>query len=254
MLLVWMNVSKNMLLSTMTYSHRLPGFLIGVLDPDVERRRAALGRIRVWYDLLQRADRQSQKDAWVRNFMFSLIWPGMTFVRETLALLCEVNFEEPTQEVLMHIRGFAESFLSTRIDEDVFNRCRQREHAQSAEQIGRPGRWHVAMSSTLLKDYDWAPTTVTPAARSLTSRPPPGDTFQNLNAKKCSLTQKQLATLSDPTAFPHSSPMANKLAGPAWCCVESLDGDWSKIKVSFQSLLATPGLFLLDRSGNNKGR
>lgn len=125
MLLVWMNVSKNMLLSTMTYSHRLPGFLIGVLDPDVERRRAALGRIRVWYDLLQRADRQSQKDAWVRNFMFSLIWPGMTFVRETLALLCEVNFEEPTQEVLMHIRGFAESFLSTRIDEDVFNRCRQ---------------------------------------------------------------------------------------------------------------------------------
>ena len=44
------------------------------------------------------------------------------------------------------------SFLSTKIDEDIFNRLRVRERCQSAEQIGRLQGLHVVATSSLLSD------------------------------------------------------------------------------------------------------
>lgn len=168
-------------------------------------------------------------------------------------MLYEIDFAEPTKEVLTAVEGFAKSFLSTRIDEDVFNRCRQREHAQSAESISRAGRYHVAVSSDLMQAYGSEPVTVTSRDRGLTSKAPPAEAYHCLDAGRCSLSGHELAIISDKHAFPHVSPSANKLAGPAWCCVEKLGGDWGKIKNSWVSLLATPGLMLLDRSADNRG-
>lgn len=250
---VWMNVSKNMLLSCMGYSHRLPGLFIGILDADDGRRQATLERLRRWFGLLQEADTQAHRDPWVRKFLDSLIWPRMTWVREVMAMMYEVDFTAPTREILTAVEGYANSFLSTRVDEDVFNMCRQREHAQSAETISRAGRYHVAMCSDLLESYGYEPVRVTSRDRGLTSQAPPAEAYQCLDASRCSLSGQEIASISDKAAFPHVSPAANKLAGPAWSCVEKLNGDWGKIKNAWVSLLATPGLMLLDRSSSNRG-
>lgn len=255
MLSIWMSVAKNMLMSSMAFSHRFPGFFIALLDPDRDARAAALRRIEGWAKLLAAAEVCALADPWVKQFLVSLVWPQMTYVREVLAMLFEISYDEAkvTDEIREAVAGYAYSFLSTKINEDMFNRLRRRETSHQSEQLGRLSRWHVAASSDVLKEYDLQPVVVTAAARQMTCHKPPPGCFQNLSADGLSLGEAALSEMVKPGAFPAQSPGTNKLGCPAWCCVTELNGDWAKIKLTWLSLLASPGLVLRSVGIHNDG-
>lgn len=88
------------------------------------------------------------------DFMKHLVFPQRTFEREILIMLAEEYFNSVSPEIENLIQGFADSWHSTNIDEDMMNKYRTREQAQSAGECSRLSRWHVAVASTLVQDYD----------------------------------------------------------------------------------------------------
>lgn len=250
---LWMATSASMLLSTMTYSHRLPGLFLSLLAPGEDDRRDALQRLHEYHDRLREAEDRSHIDPWVKQFLFALVWPNLSFVQELLTMLFEVSFEELTDEIRTAIRAYGNTFLSSKVDEDAFNRLRAREGAHQAEQLGRLGRWHVAASSQLLTEYDSNAVQVSAEARHATCHRPPGHCFRNVDAGSFSLGADTLSRIGETGVFPQQSPSAAKLSGPAWLAVCALRSDWAKVKQSWQSLLATPGMLLRCLDEENSG-
>lgn len=61
---------------------------------------------------------------------------------------------------------------------------------------------------------------------------------------KFSLTEQELASISDANAYPHQSAQTMKLRGPALLALRQLKGDWVKVKMSWLSLLVHPGYLI----------
>ena len=77
--------------------------------------------------------------------------------------------------------------------------------------------------------------------------------LKNVDVGGFSLGEDTLATIGDESKYPNTTPAAGKLIGPAWACVCELNGSWAEVKLSWQSLLATPGMLLLRTGGGNEG-
>jgi hypothetical protein len=161
-----MNSCRSFLMSSMTWSHRLPGYFASLIEAtgmDLQSRLAVLQR---WWHLLCNLELAAVGDRWVKGFLRDLLWPSEGFVREVFLMLYELEFKSLSDEVMTMLQGFGVSFSSTNINEDLFNQYRQRERASTKESFSRMARYHVASYSSLLKDYDRNPVHITEAAKS----------------------------------------------------------------------------------------
>ena len=69
-----------------------------------------------------------------------------------------------------------------------------------------------------------------------------------------SLGSDKFAMFSDMASYPHVSPAACKMRGPAWMCACELKGDIAKIGNAWLSLLVSPGCLVNDSSEVGGGR
>lgn len=144
---VVMDMCRPTLMSMMTWAHRLPGYLVVLLDPSDDKVKGALSRLQAWRKYLCMLER------WVKSLLHDLMWPSQPFVREALIMLYEAEFSYVSKELRDMVEGFAASVPTTNINEDLFNQYRQREHASMNDSLGRLARYHTASYCHLLADY-----------------------------------------------------------------------------------------------------
>lgn len=80
------------------YSHSLPGKLFALLD--AEARQETLATLRMWWDVVESAERAAMHDALVEQALGLVPWYHSTWVRELLLGLAEANFELAPDDLL----------------------------------------------------------------------------------------------------------------------------------------------------------
>lgn len=159
------SLSEHFILSAMSFSRCYPGKFVGLVEEhDEGRLKEALGCIR-----------KAIADKHVDDFIEQLRWPREQWCREVHNILAECDWAYLSAEAASRLSGFAHSWHGTNIDEDLFNRCRFKEGAHSASQLGVATLWHTAASSSLIKEYDRVEVAATPEARASSPPPLPSD-------------------------------------------------------------------------------
>jgi hypothetical protein len=92
----------------------------------------------------------------------------------------------------------------------------------------------------LLTEYDCKAIEVTDEAKTLRAPAVVAKDFKPAIAE-FSMDAEEFTKFDDPTAFHRFSPAALKLRGVLWQAAKVLDGDVSKMKRSWLSLLVSPG-------------
>ena len=241
-----MHVARHIMLVAMRYSDTLPQAFLQLVDASDTQRWGALQKIKEWFTFLCEAEECARSDIWMKHWLRDLMWPDCTFVREILIMLYEANFDGLTAEIIQQLEGFAQSFLSSHIDETCMNLYRTREKESPNHAFSRASRYHTAATSTLIEEYDRNPVRITDAAKSITSAAIPPHCFTLRDVKKSCIGEDRLRSLSEFGDFPRPSPQSANLIGPAWRAGVMLR-DARKLKDTWLSLLAEPGTFLVKR-------
>lgn len=249
-----LSASKSYIMSGMTYSACYPGLFLLLVEPtDLERSRALL-RMKHDFDLLTKVEKKALDDPFLKNVLRQMRWPAEQWVREVLVMLSEENFEQVTPEVQLQLNQFGLSWFGTNLNEDLFNKWRQRESSHSAGRFSRMSRWHCATTTTLLSDYDSQPVSVSPQAHQQGLANADKSLFEG-STKKFTLGAESFESLTSAGDWPHLTGQGMKLRGFVWECVKRLDGDGAKIRRAWLSLLVSPGHFvhLPENDGGLKG-
>ncbi len=93
-----MNLCRSFLMSSMTWSHRLPGYFASLIEAtgvDLQSRLAVLQR---WWHLLCNLEFAAVGDRWVKGFLRDLLWPSEGFVREVFLMLYELELNSLSGE------------------------------------------------------------------------------------------------------------------------------------------------------------
>ena len=235
----------NLLTTSMTWSHRLPGFFAGLVGCTAEQRDARLKILKGWWEKLQELEMLAPGDDFVKGLLRDLVWPDCAWVRQTFVMLFECQFQYLSEELEARLLQFAKAFASTEMCEAFFKHCRDRERASPSGVFSRLSRYHCATTSKLLAEYDKTEVRVTAASASASSgKPPLASTFQQLNPTKFSLGREALGTLGD-GSYASPSPQSWKLAGLAW--LAATEGDVGRLSASWLSLLCPPGVLMMDK-------
>lgn len=234
--------SKSFIMSAMTYSSSYPGRFLALVDiHSAERRAEILSDLKNDFDLLNSLERLACTDQWFRNVLEQLRWPLEQYTREVWVMLFEEGFNGVTGELQNKLDGFAHSWMSTNINEDLFNRFRNKESAHSAGQFGDLSKWHTASTTNLLQEYDRQEIKGNGSAVQGQAPPAAKNSVFHPSKKKFSLPAETLKGFDDPTAFPHLSPAALKLRGVLWEAARVLKDNLVDLKRVWLSLLVSGG-------------
>ena len=227
---------------TLAYPHRF----LGLVADDLETQRATLGCVKADFDLLTRMEEIAHHDNYTQEILHQLMWPRCVFTRETFIDLVECGWALPlASSVSERLKGFAFVNKRTKIQEDLFNRCRKRESLSDASFCSRRGRWDVAVRSSLITDYDRKNLFVSPQAKDVACRTLGAAMLENKAAAKFSMGEDTLMTIQEVNpSWPTPSPASYKLRADAWLCCRALAGDMAKVRQSWLSLLSPPGFLL----------
>jgi hypothetical protein len=238
-----LSVGCRYITSAMTYSACYPMRFLVLIDAEPTQRRQYLEEFQQDFELLTTLERLGLDDPWVAGFLKTLRWADEQFTRELFVQLAEQSFEDTTEEIMHRIRSMGRSFMSTNLNEDLFNQYRFAEGASSNSSFGRISRWHRASTSTLLARYGCTPVVVTDTAKSLRAPPVKSSTFKPA-ASDFTLEPAVLDQYDNPSAFHHFSPQSLKLRGMIWHSVRSVGPDAAKLRKLWLSLLVRPGYMI----------
>lgn len=244
----------NFLLSSMTFSDCLPGYFMVLLSGDSGLRKHGLLQLSGWFRLLCDMEELAEKQGTVKRVLRDLMWPQETFVREVLVLLAESDFQDISYEVRHMIQGYADSWKATVVNEDMTNKLRYVEGAQSAGRFARPTRWYRAQESGPIERYDRKLIKGTAASANLNTLPPPDKVYKHSGVSQLSLHHNMLNLFNDAAAYPHMSLAAMKLRGAAWLCIRYFRSCPENIELAWLSLLCSAGWLVHDGSDLGGGR
>ncbi|CAK0870235.1 unnamed protein product [Prorocentrum cordatum] len=227
----------------MTYSDTYPGKFLGLLAFDDIEQEAVLLDIQRDWRLLQSLE--ASDDEWAKHYLRQLRWPMEQWTREMFVMLYEESFKNVSKEAFDKLLGFANSWMSTLINEDLFNRYRARERAHQASVFGRVSRWHKATTTELIKEYDRKEILITPTSKSMKLVSVTPD-FCRADISEFSLDPQLLDVFTDAAKeFPHLSGQGMLKRGMAWQSARKLQGDIAEMKFSWLSLCIEPGMYVM---------
>ena len=101
------------LLSRMSYSHFLPGYLVLLLNPDLEARIAALATLTLksWLEHLQSLELVAIFDQELKAWVDSLLFPELQWLREIMIRLLEADWRVAPAEVKEEFQIFGQPAL-----------------------------------------------------------------------------------------------------------------------------------------------
>ena len=91
----------------------------------------------------------------IRQFLLECEWPHQNYVRETLVLLSEDNFESVPEFLQADFRAFAAGHNTTLMIENLFRQARAAARECHTGKLEAFAFWHaMACKGTLLQDFD----------------------------------------------------------------------------------------------------
>lgn len=207
-------------LSAMTYSHACPGrFFLLVGESDEVALAKALASIRWDWEHLQELERIANSDSHMRKYLLQLRWPAEQWCREVFIMLSECDFKLPLiDEVSRRLYGFAHSFHTTNLSEELFGKLLYKEGAHTAGQMNMASVWHHSSTTDILKEYCRSEVLVAQAVQR--DQPAPiAEALLRSKAADFSLDGGLLNGFGDGAAFPRISPATLKLRGGVPDCL-----------------------------------
>ena len=233
-------------LSGLTWTHRYPGFFVGLLDPDAEQQKRNMAVVKEDFGLLLKLQEASHSSNSMKAFLADLQWPLQTYTMEVFYMLYETGFQELTPELKQLLQGFSRSWLASIVDEDAFNRLRSNATGHAAGQMGRCARWGNLSASDLIEEKGRKSVKVTSTAKAQATGSVPKSAFVATSASDFDLGADTLETMQSPS-WPHPGPLGHKLVGAAWEAWRASRGDAGTLLRSWLCLLASPGCILADK-------
>ena len=242
---VYNGVVSETYMSMLFWTDRFPGLFVGLLQPDLGKRKQNMDRVHRQFELFQSLERETANSAFAKTFLADLQWPSQPFCMELFYMLYEIDFDPKlTDEIVSCIRGYARSWLSNLIDEDGFCHLRERSSNQSTGKMGRAARWgSLAFSNLLRQRHGRTPVPVTPVARAQAPGPATADSFQATSVTEFSLGRDLLRKMSEPNRR-YPSAKTDKLVGAMWKAFQLCEGNIKQIQQCWVALLASPGVVL----------
>lgn len=139
--------------------------------------------------------------------------------------------------------GFAHSFHTANLNEDLFGKLRYKEGAHTAGQMNMTSAWHHSSTTNRLKEYGRSEVLVTQALQGAQPAPITEGLFRS-KAADFSLDGELLNGFGDGAAFPRLSPATLKLRGVAFEATKVLKGRLHDLRGAWLSQMVSPGSFV----------
>ena len=236
---------RSRLLSMMSHSHFLPGYLVLLLDPEPDTVDAALATLKLWWGHLEALELAALADSAVKSWVDAMLFPKLQWVREIMVRLLEAGWGSVPAEVKEELQIFVDSLHSTKPVEDMFNSMSGLSRQHKAGVMGEVTKWHRQIIASVLPEADRPQVPVTAAAHAASSKCVPPHVFDYTKVEPAagvelfSLGGEVLQTLTlEPAPWPTPSPNSIKAVPASWHFSLQVGGDADKISTAWPSLLA----------------
>jgi len=151
---------------------------------------------------------------------------------------------------MQEVKAFSMSHLTTLAIENLFNAGRDLSSKSRKGSMSPANFWHNnVFGSSVMKDFDLAPTPITASARACATKHVPESVFRYTDGD-CSIEDQHLDHFcSTKPDWASPTPEGMNQNGVKWQLALAVDGDWSQIEAAYVSALAQPGWVLLHVSG-----
>eukprot|EP00971_Amphidinium_carterae_P084204 1666962-Amphidinium_carterae.1 len=229
---------------------RSPPHSFLLLLSDDHKQEHLLRLSREW-SALQRLERsRSEGDSDARSVLGVMLYPGMTWVRETFVRLRERDFLEISPCLHQQLNEFASSHMSTLVLENSFNDIRRVNNKTRSKNMSAQQVWHSAMSSRSCVDFG-RPHVVTGASPAIDHSEFRRSVFENTSENVYTESALDEMVVSQPS-WPTPSPPKIKLSAVMWHTMCMNNGEIDKMRDSWKNLLLSPGLLFLHESMPNQ--
>lgn len=240
------NLCGNISLTSLAWQAPPLAFLRLLSSDDIERT-VALGDFERAWGALQKAEAAALTDAAVASLVRDNTVGLQQFNREIFIQLAEADFKTIPEFVRQALDEFSATWFSSLIAECGFNEAR-RVCARSRNQRMELQRIYHTLSvgTSLMEDFGRKVMPITQAARCAASSGKLSSTTFGVQHSECSLSMEILDKLQSKTpTWPTLSAHSLQLAPASWKMLVDCDGDASKMKMAWLSLLVTPGTIVL---------
>jgi len=233
-----------------TWRSSFPHRFLALLVADRAQQELVLADFKAEFIILEHLEQASYQDHTIKQLLLEMVWPADTFVREIFIDLIEGGWSLPlTANLLGRLEAFSRSSKRTKIQEDLFQRCRKREQLSDSGQCSRRGRYDVATRCGLIAAYDRREIIVSAEAKLCAPRHMGASYFESKAGSKFSMGLNQLDTLHAARPdWSSPSPAGYKLRVDCWRCCVALQGDVLRIRMAWLSALCQPGYMIRHRT------
>ena len=92
------------------WTNRFPGLFVGLLHPDLDKRKANIANVQTQFQLLHCLMPETASSKFAQDFFAGLQWPPKIFCMELLYVFAEIKFDHNlTDDIVPYIRGPARS-------------------------------------------------------------------------------------------------------------------------------------------------
>eukprot|EP00971_Amphidinium_carterae_P063416 1255358-Amphidinium_carterae.1 len=193
---------------------------------------------------------RSDGDAVAASVLDCMLYPSMTWVRETFVRLEETCFKSVPPTLLEQLQCFAGTHMSTLVLENTFNDIRRINNKTRSRNMSAQQVWHAAMTSRVGPDVGRPH--VQPGATPRTENVEFKHTVFESNAENVYSEDALDEMLTRNPSWQTPSPPKIKVSALMWHTMCACKGEPARLQDSWKNLLMTPGLLFLHESTPNQ--
>jgi hypothetical protein len=166
------------ILTIMQYSDTPPARFAAFCHVEPPVRKDCMAWCRSVWEALLNLEQTALEDHAAASFLKDLVWPRLTWVREVFVACTEASWTDPPADISEEIEMSFKGMGTTKGVEDTFNFFTDEARQHKAGHLTPAGRWHRAVSSSILEESDRPPIQVTPDCEDFAERGLPQSLFK----------------------------------------------------------------------------
>ena len=235
-------------LLNLMYTETPPFFFMNSLDPEEGSVPVLMRKVRRWWELLQRLEKEALQDCKLQNFVRGLIWPAMGMARELFIGAEETKWSEMPAPLLQDLRAWSQTVMSTLLNENLNKAVKKAERQSNSQRLGPLACWNRVITSSEWDEFGRPLVGRTRCARAAAMQAAPltGSAFKPAAAEE-PFTREQMDDLTATApSFSNAAPDKFRLHPLAWQLAVTADGCADTISCEAFNLLVDVGIILDD--------